>query len=135
MRVLILALLSAFYVSLSAPALASLSQSQDMIHTAPTTQLPQTLDRKIALSNLVSPSMQWSQLEMDSLKADGFNAGLPYAYNAEVAIKSDMIKSFNVAQVAQPQSQRFNTLRALTSLLIGMAGFAMWFGLALQRNR
>lgn len=135
MRVVSLAFVSAFCLSVSAPALASVSQGPEMIDTAPTEQLSQTLDRRISLSNLVSPSMQWSQLEMDSLKADGFNAGLPYAMNAETVVKSDMIKSFNVAQVAQADAQKSGYLRALTSLLIGAAGFAMWFGLALQRNR
>ena len=97
-------------------------------------QISVELSSDISLRNLISPSMQWSQLEIDSLKAEGLNAGLPYTYTAEMMVKSDLIHSFNVAQIEQSPPPQTGKYRHVVALLILLAGFTMWVGLSFQRR-
>ena len=127
-------LLTSFFVLFAMSANAGLVTEDSSTKLDYSPQISSSIETTIPLSNLVSPSMQWSQLEMDSLKAEGFRAGLPYAYSAETAIKSDLIHSFNVAQIEMTYANSNHSFRAITALLIFTAGVAMWAGLTLQRK-
>ena len=127
-------LLTAVMVLFSLPANAALPSDTLLTQQGPAPSLSSEINQDIPLSQLVSPSMMWSHLEMDRLKSEGLNAGLPYAYSAEAAVKSDIIRSFGVAQVEKPASQSFAHLKPLTFLMMLAAGFVMWLGLAMSRK-
>jgi len=78
--------------------------------------------------------MQWSQLEIDRLKAEGLNAGLSYTYTAEMMVKSDLIRSFNVAEIDRQPAPQPGKYRSTQALLMLLAGLTMWVGLSFQRR-
>lgn len=134
MRAYGLGLLASFVILSAGSVHASLVSDGNATALDFSPKISSKIETSIPLSNLISPSMQWSQLEMDSLKADGLNAGLPYAYSAEVTVKSDLIHSFNVAQVEMQSRPVRGNSNLLTSVLMFTAGVAMWFGLSIQRK-
>lgn len=134
MRTFVYGLLAVFLAVVSLPAHAARTTDTIQLRQNHEPRFSYALEQEIALSQLVSPSMLWSQLEMDSLKAEGLNVGLPYAYSAETVIKSDLIRSFNVAQVESAKPQSFAHLKPLTFLMMFAAGFVMWLGLAVSRK-
>lgn len=134
MRVFGIGLLVAISVSFAAPSFAERTGN----HETPLLQFSPKhstdLGRDIPLTRLISPSMQWSQMEMDSLKAEGLNSSLPYAYTAELVIKSDMIRSYKSAEEAQVSQNMAGKYRPINALLILLAGLTMWCGLSFQRK-
>ncbi len=135
MRVFGLGLLAALVLSFSPTADAGRIAEGPSTALEHTTTLSVDLGHDIALGALISPAMQWSQLEIDSVKAEGLNSSLPFAYTAELAMKSDFIKSYNVPQLEQT-ALPFGTgkYRSSVGLLMLLAGLTMWVGLSLQRK-
>lgn len=135
MRVVGLGLLAVGFMTMASSANAGRVSEGPATALEATPEISVELGNEIALGNLISPSMLWSQLEIDNLKAEGLNSSLPYSYTAELAVKSDLIRSFHVAQTEQmapPHNHRSND--ALVGFLMLTAGFTMWFGLTLQRK-
>jgi|GEM_PF-2769358 len=135
MRMFGLGLLAA--MCLSFPQVAEASRIIDgpstTLQNAP--DISVDLKRDVALNALISPAMQWSQLEIDSVKAEGLNSSLPFAYTAEMAMKSELIHSYNVAQIPASAAPFNNsTYRSTLGMLMLLAGFTMWLGLSFQRR-
>ncbi len=134
MRAIVFGLVAAVCLSFAPTAHAAPHADGPATAVDHTPSLSTELAFEIPLGNLISPSMQWSHLELDSIKAAGLNSGTPYASSADMMVKSDLIRSFNVAQIERPAPARNPHYRYLNGLLMLAAGLTMWVGLSMQRR-
>lgn len=112
-------------------AASAITQTDDVgTLLAPSAHAPQELSWRLPLNELMSPSMQWTQLELDSLKAAGLNAGVSYALSAEAVVKA----SINTSRPSNLGHTPIPDYRTYLASLIFLSGLTMWMGLIVQRR-
>ena len=93
-----------------------------------------SLFRNIALGDLVSPQMSWSQLRLDSMKAQTLFINPSYASTTPEKLKPGTVHKLSSAQGTQVPAYQGESFKALTGFMMLAAGFVMWCGLFFQRR-
>ena len=113
---------------------AHTSQDVETLSAPVDATLGTSLSHGIALEDLVSPQMSWSQLKLDAVKAQTLFINPSYASTTPEKLKAGTIQTLSPAQDTQVSAYQGERFKALTGFMMLAAGFVMWCGLFFQRR-